>query len=78
MAQLTVRKVDDHVVKALRKRAADHGRSAESEHREILRAALLDSGTLFAERAASLRKRLRSTMDSTEIIRTSRDREGKG
>lgn len=73
MARLTVRKVDDHVVKALKKRAAEHRRSAEAEHREILRAALLDSGTSFAERAASLRSRLRSTIDSGEIIRATRD-----
>jgi len=75
MAQLTVRKVDDQVVKALRKRAAEHGRSAESEHREILRAALMDSGASFADRAASLRKRLRSTADSADIIRADRDRD---
>ena len=42
MATLTVRNLDDDVVKCLRVRAAEHGRSAEAEHREILRAALLD------------------------------------
>lgn len=42
MATLTVRNLDDDVVKRLRVRAAEHGRSAEAEHREILRAALLD------------------------------------
>lgn len=36
MAQLLVRNVDDAIVKALRERAARHGRSAEAEHREIL------------------------------------------
>jgi len=41
MAQLTVRKVDESVVQALRLRAARNGRSAESEHREILRNFLL-------------------------------------
>lgn len=74
MAQLTVRKVDDHIVKALRKRAAEHGRSVEAEHRQILRAALTDGEASFVERAASLRKRLRSTTDSTEIIRDARCR----
>ena len=39
MAQLTVRNVDDRVIRALKRRAAEHGRSAEAEHREILRAA---------------------------------------
>ncbi|MBI4615381.1 MAG: DNA-binding protein [Planctomycetes bacterium] len=41
MGQLTVRNVDDEVVRALRVRAAHHGRSAEAEVREILRHALL-------------------------------------
>jgi plasmid stability protein len=40
MAQLLVRDVDDALVKALRERAARHGRSAEAEHREILAKAL--------------------------------------
>jgi antitoxin FitA len=38
--QLIVRGVDDDVVRALKRRAASHGRSAEAEHREILRDAL--------------------------------------
>ncbi len=75
MAQLTVRNVNDIVVNALRKRAAEHGRSAEAEHREILRAALLGGETSFTERAAALRKRLRSTADSTDLIRADRDRD---
>lgn len=39
--QLIVRNLEDEIVEALRKRAARHGRSAEAEHRLILRAALL-------------------------------------
>ena len=39
MAQLTVRRVSPEVVGALKRRAAANGRSAEAEHREILRAA---------------------------------------
>jgi plasmid stability protein len=39
--QLIVRNLEDEVLEALRKRAARHGRSAEAEHRLILRAALL-------------------------------------
>jgi plasmid stability protein len=38
--QLIVRNVDDGLVRALKRRASRHGRSAEAEHREILRAAL--------------------------------------
>ena len=41
MAQLTVRRVDDALVRALKLRAASHGRSAEAEARDILRLALL-------------------------------------
>ncbi|MGI0150283.1 MAG: FitA-like ribbon-helix-helix domain-containing protein [Thermoplasmata archaeon] len=40
MAQLIVRGLDGEVVRALRVRAARHGRSAEAEHREILRTSL--------------------------------------
>lgn len=39
--QLIVRNLEEEVVQALRLRAARHGRSAEAEHREILRQALL-------------------------------------
>lgn len=38
--QLIVRNVDDDIARALRRRASRHGRSAEAEHREILREAL--------------------------------------
>ena len=44
MATLTVRNLDDDLVRRLRIRAAEHGRSAEAEHREILRANLAGSG----------------------------------
>jgi antitoxin FitA len=40
MAQLIVRGLEESVVQALKRRAAEHGRSAEAEHREILREAL--------------------------------------
>lgn len=40
-SQLLVRNLDEEIVARLRRRAADHGRSAEAEHREILRAALV-------------------------------------
>ncbi|HEX3531919.1 MAG TPA: DNA-binding protein [Thermoanaerobaculia bacterium] len=41
MSQLVVRNLEEEVVRELRLRAARHGRSAEAEHREILRQALL-------------------------------------
>jgi plasmid stability protein len=40
VAQLIVRNVDDALVRALKERAAKKGRSAEAEHREILRQSL--------------------------------------
>ena len=40
-SQLIVRNLDEEVVHELRLRAARNGRSAEAEHREILRQALL-------------------------------------
>jgi len=40
MPDLLVRGVDDEIVRALKERAGAHGRSAEAEHRAILRAAL--------------------------------------
>jgi plasmid stability protein len=40
MAQLMVRNLAEHLVKALKQRAAKHNRIAEQEHREILQAAL--------------------------------------
>jgi plasmid stability protein len=45
MAQLIVRDIEKEVVDALKERAGRHGRSAESEHREILRGVLLKRST---------------------------------
>jgi len=44
MAQLIVRQLDEEIVSRLRRRAAEHRRSTEAEHREILRDALLTRG----------------------------------
>ncbi len=40
MNRLLVRDLDPEVVQALKQQAAKHGRSAEAEHREILKQAL--------------------------------------
>lgn len=40
LAQLLVRNIEEEVVRELKVRAARNGRSAEEEHREILRSAL--------------------------------------
>jgi antitoxin FitA len=56
MAQLIVRNLDDELVVRLKRRAAAHGRSAEAEHREILRQALVDEPRKsFKELAAQVR-----------------------
>ena len=68
----------DRVVRELKLRAAANGRSAEAEHREILRRALPGDPQDFAARAARLRERLASTVDSTDIIRADRDRDFRG
>ena len=75
MSQLTVRNVPRDVVDRLKRRAAAKGRSAEAEHRQILRKALLPSGGTFADRARELRGRLSSSIDSTHTIRADRDRD---
>jgi plasmid stability protein len=40
VANLIVRDIDESLVRALKQRAARHGRSAEAEHREILASVL--------------------------------------
>lgn len=50
MATLTVRDLDDDLVRRLRIRAAEHGRSAEAEHREILRLTLVGNSDQHSER----------------------------
>lgn len=55
MANLLVRNLDEGIVKALKQRAARHGRSAEAEHRLILEEALLmPRRRSFAEVLASM------------------------
>lgn len=79
MATLTVRKLDDDLVRALRIRAAEHGRSAEAEHREILRQALSASREpspreVAAERLAEFRHRTagRGSGTAAELLQESR------
>ncbi len=55
MATLTVRNLDDDLVRRLRIRAAEHGRSAEAEHREILKANLVGSERYVAREQAAAR-----------------------
>jgi plasmid stability protein len=78
MGQLTVRKVDDDLIRRLKARAAEHGRSAEAEHREILKRALAEEEKLSAEDFWALADRLRKEGpkmpgDSADIVRQVRD-----
>lgn len=80
MATLTVRNLDEDVVRRLRIRAAEHGRSAEAEHREILRLALLgddDRGKdrqRVAEQLAEFRQRTagRGSPPAAELLHEAR------
>ena len=90
MATLTVRNLDEDLVKRLRIRAAEHGRSAEAEHREILRATLVGSEQHAAReqatsRLAEFRQRIagRGSPTSADLLEESRhsraeDLAGKG
>jgi plasmid stability protein len=73
---LHVRNLDDELIARLKRRAARHGRSAEAEHREILRQVLVNEETpSFEKLAADLRrltKRRRQT-PSEVLLREGRE-----
>jgi len=73
---LHVRNVDDDLIARLKRRAARHGRSAEAEHREILRQALAaEVEPSFDALAAKLRKltKRRKQTPSELILREGRE-----
>ncbi|MGH7104750.1 MAG: FitA-like ribbon-helix-helix domain-containing protein [Acetobacteraceae bacterium] len=80
LATLTVRNLDEDVVRRLRVRAAEHGRSAEAEHREILRLALVTDDAErvgrqeAAHRLAEFRRRTagRGSSSSTALLQEAR------
>lgn len=47
-----MRNIGEEIVRALKRRAARHGRSAEAEHREILRIALREDADRTSFKAA--------------------------
>jgi len=75
MPQLLVREVPQDIVEALKRRAAQHGRSAEAEHRIILEEALRAGRAGFWQRAAALRAATHGRMrvEAAELIRQDRD-----
>jgi len=83
MATLTVRNLDGELVRRLRIRAAEHGRSAEAEHREILRIALGDGEQPMdrlqvAELLADFRRRVtgRNSPSVADLLTASRTERG--
>jgi antitoxin FitA len=76
VGNLHVRNLEDDLVTRLKRRAARHGRSAEAEHREILRQALTaDVEPSFDTLAADLRKLTskRRQTPSEVLLREGRD-----
>lgn len=76
MARLTVRNVDDEIAAALKARAAKSGRSAEAEHRLILKEALRprQRGDFFEKARARRVKLPDGHATTTDILRDDRDR----
>lgn len=73
---LLVRNVEEELVALLKRRAARHGRSAEAEHREILKHALAaEPEPAFDDLAAQLRALTakRRQTPSEILLRESRD-----
>ena len=76
MASLHVRNLDDDLVARLKRRAVRHGRSAEAEHREILRQALSGEGERsFWDLAADVRKLTEGTHQTPSKILIREDRD---
>ena len=75
MPNLLVRELDPDLVRLLKERARRNNRSAEAEHRAILRDALRPKGPSSWEIAAALREatRGRDGEDAESIIRRVRD-----
>ncbi len=73
---LHVRNLEDDLISRLKRRAARHGRSAEAEHREILRQALaVEVEPSFDTLAAELRKltKNRKQTPSERLLREGRE-----
>jgi antitoxin FitA len=74
MAMLTVRNLPDEVHRALRVRAAQHGRSTEAEVREILENAVKPESRLrMGEALAALGRKIGLTDEDFEVFDHVRD-----
>lgn len=75
MAMLTVRNLPDDVHRALRVRAAQHGRSTEAEVREILAFAVKpESRILMGDALAALGRKIGLTDEDVEVFNQVRDK----
>ena len=75
MAILTVRNVPDDVHRALRVRAARHGRSTEAEVREILAAAVKpEKRVRVGEALASIGRKIGLTHEDFAVFESVRDK----
>lgn len=77
MAQITIRRLDDEIVKRLRIRAAEAGHSMEEEARRVLARSLGLERQELKEKFRRLREQIgpHSGPSCVEIIREMRDRE---
>lgn len=75
MAILTVRNVPDDVHRALRVRAARHGRSTEAEVREILAAAVKpDKRVRVGDALAAIGRKIGLTNEDLTVLESVRDK----
>ena len=75
MPSITVRNVPDEVHRALRVRAAQHGRSAEAEIRDILKNAVQPEGRVkLGSLLASIGRKINLSDDEFSIFEQSRDK----
>lgn len=75
MAILTIRKVPDDVHRALRVRAARHGRSVEAEVREILAAAVKpEKRVRMGDALAAIGRKIGLTQEDVAVLESLRDK----
>lgn len=75
MPALTIRNLSDDIHRALKARAASHGRSTEAEVRDILAAAVKPEGRKRVGQALwELGRELNLTDEDVAVIEASRDR----
>ncbi|MGA0587596.1 FitA-like ribbon-helix-helix domain-containing protein [Dyella sp. KRB-257] len=75
MASITVRNVPDEVHRAIRVRAAQHGRSAEAEIREILESAVKPQGRIrLGSLLAEIGRKAKLTDNEFTIFESVRDK----